>query len=211
MIIAMLNENGILDQSTISAKNVLSAQYSEETVQIFSEKIPFLLDKNGNLNLDSQTLPARLTFIGHSDILIYGKYNATEFANRLIAEINKASKIDPRMRTAIKVIDLLGCETGLVNAQGNSFAQIVSNRLNSAGFSIRVNALSNLTYKDHDSVEATILFNPDKFFFDDAQDTSIFVYGLLKSKSDRKQYYDLYAAKNSLYFQYEFKPVKRFF
>lgn len=209
MIIAMLTENGIIDQSTTRATSLLVRQYPNDTVQVFSEKQAFLFDQNA-INLDAQKLPSRITFIGHSNKSIYGIYNAIEFSNRLIAEINEASKIDPRMRTAIKAIDLLGCETGFFDEKGRSYAQIVSDQLFSAGFIIRVNAFTNLTCEIPHLAAASVLFNPDRLCID-IHNPSVFVFGLMRSMEDYQQFYNLIKIKHFLYQTLEFKPAKEFY
>ena len=131
---------------------ILLKQYPTESARLFPN---FLVKESGKIALEKDgSLPKRLTFLGHLERINkkYCGYTAEQFVAHLIEQIEAAAKIDPRIKTSITEIDLLGCNVGFISTQtGKSFAEDVAKRLHQAGYPMAVRATSNRGIKDSET------------------------------------------------------------
>lgn len=203
MIIAMPNHAGLLDPLTTEGLSILSKKYPNEETRFFFTTKLLLIDQTGQVIREDKKLPTRLTFIGHSEQFSYGPYSALDFSKRLAEGIHEASKLNAQIRTSIKTIDLLGCENGLMKHDGKSLTQTVADFLFAEGFSIRVNAFTNLAARNPYALTNSLLFHPSEM-----QTRNTFCYALFKSEANAYQYATLINEKRRISSIQQYQPVK---
>lgn len=81
----------------------------------------------------------RMVYLGHANTQTYGDYTAKEFAQRFANEFAQTG-----LPKSIEInLDLLGCELGLINENGESFAQNLVDELKKRGFTqLKVRAVA---------------------------------------------------------------------
>lgn len=134
------------DDTTTEMMRHMATTYPEDTIALFKN---FLVTHDGQIRVEKNGgLPTRFSFVGHADASPkeYGGMAPNEFAETVIAELEEAGKINPNFKKMPLTIDLIGCETGLVNQNGASYALDVAKTMLEKGFThVQVKAFTNLS------------------------------------------------------------------
>ena len=143
------------DQSVVNGTRHLCKLYPEESHMC----IETIFNRNFSLASVDETDVQRIIFLGHSDDNIsYGGLTAREFAALLINIFKTNEELSPGFIENIQAIDLLGCQLGQVENIKISFAYIVSEQLQNAGYEIPIYAL-NLNNEMQEKINKTKLRN----------------------------------------------------
>ena len=94
-------------------------------------------------------LPDRITFLGHAGPTHFGS-GRNEITSRITYGYKPVEFVDYLIDTchlpqSVKVIDLLGCEIGFIK-DGKNYVSEVAKRFTERGYSLRINAFTNLNY-----------------------------------------------------------------
>ena len=144
MIITVSN-----DQSILSIGSAFQRLYPTESLLRFDDFIANPTTYGFEIN---NSLPTRITFAAHAGNSDYGEKDATTFANELIASLKKIAKTNPKIKSSLTHIDLVGCSNGNVDEHGQGYTVLVAKKLlelKKDGFQeLRVSAFTNRLLDD---------------------------------------------------------------